>query len=156
MLFKTFPCTRGRDANSANESIVFLLKTTMPMEHRLFTRFVEDLLTEKENCVEFLKARHCQYEIQSGYAREANIFLMHLGFLLSGSINSTDFKMYIGCFESAASCLLPWNLQQIQRVQTHYLIEQILSHKTLFFHIVPPIGCALSTAMKKSLRNGLR
>jgi len=38
--------------------------------------------------------------------------------------------------------LFPWKLQQIQRAQEHYLIEQILSYKTLFSNTVTTISCA--------------
>ena len=37
----------------------------------------------------------------------------------------------------------------------HYLIEQILSYKTLFFDVVTTIGYALSPAMNKSLHAAL-
>ena len=42
--------------------------------------------------------------------------------------------------EINASYLFPWKLQQIQRAQWLYLIEQILSYKTLFFNIVTTIS----------------
>ena len=54
---------------------------------------------------------------------------------------------YVGCFESNASYLFPWKLQQILRAQKHCLIEKILSYKTLFFNIVTTIGCAFLPAM---------
>jgi len=47
---------------------------------------------------------------------------------------------YIGCLKSNASYLFPWKLQQIQRAQKHYLIEQILSYETLFFNTVNTIS----------------
>jgi len=53
--------------------------------------------------------------------------------------------------ESDTSYLLLWNLQQIQRAQYHYLIEEILSYKTLSFSIVTTISYAFLLAMKKSL-----
>jgi hypothetical protein len=37
----------------------------------------------------------------------------------------------------------------------HYLIEQILSYKTLFFDLVTTIGYALSPAMNKRLHAAL-
>jgi len=40
--------------------------------------------------------------------------------------------MYIGLSKSTASYLFLWKLQQVQKAQ-HYLIEQILNYKTLFF-----------------------
>ena len=40
---------------------------------------------------------------------------------------------YIGHFESNASYLFPWTLQQVQRAQQHYLVEQILSYEALIF-----------------------
>ena len=43
----------------------------------------------------------------------------------------------------------------IQREQQHYLIEQILSYKTLFFDIVTATGYALSPSMNKSLHAAL-
>ena len=49
---------------------------------------------------------------------------------------------YVGCSESNVSYLFPWKLQQLQRVQEHYLIDQILSYKALFFNMVTTISCA--------------
>ena len=46
---------------------------------------------------------------------------------------------HIGFFESNATCLFPWKLPQIQRAQ-HYLIEQILSYRTLFFNILTTVN----------------
>jgi len=43
----------------------------------------------------------------------------------------------------------------VQREQQHYLIEQILSYKTLFFDIVTAIGYAISPAMNKNLHAAL-
>jgi len=45
--------------------------------------------------------------------------------------------------------LFPRKLQQIQRSQSHYLIEQILSNETLFFNVVSTISCSFLTAMNK-------
>ena len=59
--------------------------------------------------------------------------------------------MYIGCSESNASCLSPWKVQQKQRAQEHYLIEQILCYRMLFINVVTTIGYAFSPAMNKSL-----
>lgn len=53
------------------------------------------------------------------------------------------------CLEINTSCLFPCKLQQ--RSQSHYLIEQILIYKTLFFNIVTTISCAFSPAMEKRL-----
>ena len=55
------------------------------------------------------------------------------------------------CSKSKASYLFPWKLKQTQRAQGHYLIEQILSYKTLFFSIVTTLSCALLPATNKSL-----
>ena len=46
--------------------------------------------------------------------------------------------------------LFPWKLQQIQRAQERYLIEQILSYKMLFFNIVTTISYAFLLEMNKS------
>ena len=43
-----------------------------------------------------------------------------------------------------ASHLFAWKVQQIQRAQQRYLIEQILSYKTLFFNIVNAISYIFS------------
>ena len=56
---------------------------------------------------------------------------------------------FICCFKSNVSYLFPWKLQQ--RTKLHYLIEQILSYKTLFFNIVTTNSYAFSPAKKKSL-----
>ena len=53
-------------------------------------------------------------------------------------------SIYMGCSESNASYLFPWKLQQMQRTQEHYLIEQILSYRTLFFNTVSTISSAIS------------
>jgi len=50
--------------------------------------------------------------------------------------------IYIGYSESNVSYLFPWELPQIQRAQKHYLIEQILSYKILFFSVVYTISYA--------------
>ena len=62
---------------------------------------------------------------------------------------------YVGHSKSNASCLFPWKLQQMQRTQEHYLIEQILSYKTLFFSIVTTISYAFLPAMNKILHAAL-
>jgi len=49
-----------------------------------------------------------------------------------------------GCSENNASYLFPWKLQQIERAQLHYLIEQILSCKTLFLNTVPTLSSTFS------------
>ena len=56
---------------------------------------------------------------------------------------------FICCFKSNVSYLFPWKRQQ--RTKLHYLIEQILSYKTLFFNIVTTNSYAFSPAKKKSL-----
>jgi len=48
--------------------------------------------------------------------------------------------MCVSHYESNASYLFPWKLQQMQRAQYHYLIEQILSYKTLVFNKVTTIS----------------
>ena len=57
---------------------------------------------------------------------------------------------YIGRSKCNASYLVPQKLQLIQRVQWHYLIELILSYKTLFFNIFTTISYAFLSAMNKS------
>ena len=53
--------------------------------------------------------------------------------------------------------LFPWKLQEIHRVQQHYLIfdhyliQQILSYKTLFYKIVTVMNYAFLSAMNYSL-----
>ena len=47
--------------------------------------------------------------------------------------------------------LFPWKLQQIQRAQEHYLIEQILSYKMPFFNTVTIMNCAFLPVVNKSL-----
>jgi len=59
--------------------------------------------------------------------------------------------IYVGLSISNASYLFPWKQPQIQRAQYHYLIEQILSYKTLFFNIVITTSYAFSLVMNKSL-----
>ena len=58
---------------------------------------------------------------------------------------------YVVCSASTASYLLPWKLQQKQKVQSQYFIQKVLNYKTLFSSIVITISCALSPAMNKSL-----
>ena len=48
-------------------------------------------------------------------------------------LQAVTIKNYVG-HKSNASYLFPWKLHQIQRAQEHYLIEQILSYKMLFFN----------------------
>jgi len=57
---------------------------------------------------------------------------------------------YEGFPECSASCLFPWELQQIQRAWSHHLIEQILSSKAPFFSVVTTISNAFSPAMNKT------
>ena len=68
----------------------------------------------------------------------------------------SDFEIdYLkNCSESNVFYLFLWKLQQIQWAQSHYLIEQILSYKTLFFNIVT-ISYAFPSAMNKSLHVAL-
>ena len=56
---------------------------------------------------------------------------------------------YVVCSESNASYLFPWKLQEIQRAQQQYLIEQILSYKTLFFIIVKNYLCIFASDEQK-------
>jgi len=60
-------------------------------------------------------------------------------------------SIYVACFESDASYLFSWKIQQVQRAQWHCLIEQILSYKILFFNIVTTISYKFLRAMNKSL-----
>ena len=64
-----------------------------------------------------------------------------------------EWILHTGYSECNAYYLLPWKLQQ--RAQEHYLIEQILSYKTLFFNTSTTISCAFSPAMNKSLHAAL-
>jgi len=57
--------------------------------------------------------------------------------------------MCAGSSKSHASYLCPWKLQQ--GAQYHYLIEQILSYKKLFFNTVTAISSAFLPAMNKTL-----
>jgi len=52
-------------------------------------------------------------------------------------------KKFQGCSKSGASYLFMWKQQQVCRVQQHYLIEKILSYKSLLFNIVTIIVSAL-------------
>jgi len=58
---------------------------------------------------------------------------------------------YVGHPKSNASYFFPWKLQKLQRAQLHYLIEQILTYKTLLFNIVITISYALSPAVNKCI-----
>jgi len=51
-----------------------------------------------------------------------------------------------------SSYLFSWKVQQIQRTCLQYLIEQILSYKTLFFNVVTTISNAFLPVINKSLR----
>jgi len=57
--------------------------------------------------------------------------------------------------EGNAFYLFPWLLQQIRRAQLHYLIEKILTYKTLFCNIVTTIIYAFLPVMSKSLHDTL-
>ena len=57
--------------------------------------------------------------------------------------------IFIGCSESNASYLFPWELQQIQGTKVRYLMERFLSYKMLFFNIVTTISYAFSPVMIK-------
>jgi len=59
--------------------------------------------------------------------------------------------MYVGHSESNVCYLLPWKLQQTERAQLYYLIEQILIYKTLFSNTVTTISYALLPTMNKSM-----
>jgi len=66
----------------------------------------------------------------------------------SFSFLSPDWEFYLPCkymgySKSNASCLSPWKWQQILRAQEYYLIEKILSYKTIFFNIVTIISYIL-------------
>jgi len=52
---------------------------------------------------------------------------------------------------SNASCLFSWKLQQTQRAEQCYLLEQILIYKAIFFNAVTAISCTFSPARNKSL-----
>ena len=65
------------------------------------------------------------------------------------------FKKYIGQSESYASYLFPQKLKQIQRTQQHYLIEHILSHKTLVFSVATTTSYAFLPVMNKNLHTTL-
>lgn len=41
--------------------------------------------------------------------------------------------IYTGGITFGSAYLFPWKLHQMQRAQSHYLIEHILSYQTLFF-----------------------
>ena len=58
---------------------------------------------------------------------------------------------YTGPSESNASSLFPWKLQQIDRAQQRYLIQQILSYKILSFIVATTISYGLLTATNESL-----
>jgi len=57
----------------------------------------------------------------------------------------------VGCSECTASYLFPWKLEEIQRAQYHYVIEQILSYKALFFNAVTTISSAVHHWQNKIL-----
>ena len=80
--------------------------------------------------------------VLSGYVKED----VH-----SGVYELKEVKMYVGCCGSNASYLSPWKLQQIERAQELYLIEQILRYKSLFFNIVTTISYVFPPEMNKSL-----
>ena len=75
------------------------------------------------------------------------------GLLASFSAVESWHHGYIGHFESNVSYLLPWKLQQIQRAQQCYLIEQILRNKTLFFNTVTTTNYAFSPTVNNSLHD---
>jgi len=58
-------------------------------------------------------------------------------------------KMHVYCPESNASYAFLW--KHIQRAQQNHLIEQILSHRSLFLNIVTTISYPFSPVMNKSL-----
>ena len=57
-------------------------------------------------------------------------------------------KMHVYCPESNASYAFLW--KHIQRAQQNHLIEQILSHRSLFLNIVTTISYPFSPVMNKS------
>ena len=56
--------------------------------------------------------------------------------------------LYADRSESNVSSLFPWKLEQ--RAQQHYLIEQTLSYRSLFFNTVTTVNCAFLLAMNKN------
>ena len=60
-------------------------------------------------------------------------------------------EKYVGLSESNTSYLYPWKLQQIQKAQECYLIEEILRYETLFFNIDTTISYTFSSAVNRSL-----
>jgi len=50
-----------------------------------------------------------------------------------------------------ASSLCAWKIKQIKKAQRFYLIEEILSYKTLFYNIVTTTSYAFLPAMNKNL-----
>ena len=62
-------------------------------------------------------------------------------------------ELYLGCSDSKASYLFPQKLKQ--RPQQHYLTEEILSYKTVFFNTVATSSCAFLPTTNKSLHSVL-
>jgi len=60
-------------------------------------------------------------------------------------------QYYVGYSKRNASYLFPWNLLQIQRAQSHYLIKQNLRYRTLFFSIANTIRYVFLPSTNKNL-----
>lgn len=78
-------------------------------------------------------------QIKYFYVKSFKIFLKNQSILI-----------YVDYSESNASYLFPRKLQQIQRVQKHYLIEQI-QLQTTTFNKITIISYTFLTVMQKSL-----
>lgn len=72
------------------------------------------------------------WEIKYNLDRKSDM-VFSCQFLHSGFCSD---ERYVGLSESKNSYLCPQKLQQIQRIQQLYLIEQIFGYKILFFNIV--------------------
>ena len=60
---------------------------------------------------------------------------VHLYVVKDGSDSrKVVFMIYTGGITFGSAYLFPWKLHQMQRAQSHYLIEHILSYTTLFQH----------------------